>query len=152
MATYYDNDKNAPFPTRIHIGVVVALSDQDKILFDHRIDGEWGLIGGALEIGESISECACREVMEETGMEVADLKLVGHFSDPGRIIQRTDEAVQLVTICFSAKAPGKVINLSDESVDAGFFSQSEIGMLEIVKTHRAIVPWLFKPDRWPVTL
>ena len=150
MAEYYYNDKGAPTPTRIHVGVVVAIYYREKILFDHRIDGDWGLIGGAMEIGESITECVIREALEETGLEIDDLTLVGHFSEPGRIIQRRDEAVQLVTICFAANAPGKLIALSDESLEAGFFSRSEIEQLNVVKTHKAIVPWLFEPERWPV--
>jgi 8-oxo-dGTP diphosphatase len=33
--------------------------------------GAWDLVGGHLEVGESILECLAREVREETGWEVA---------------------------------------------------------------------------------
>ncbi len=147
---YFYKDAHAPIPSRIHIGVVVALRRDNKILFDHRADGDWGLIGGAMEIGESITECAKREVTEETGYEVQTFRLVGNFSDPSRIIQKPNHAVQLVTICFAAEAPEGELRLSDESQDAGFFTREEIGVLDVVSTHRAIVPHLFNEDQWPI--
>ena len=38
--------------------------------------GNWGLPGGHLEWGEKLEACAIRELKEETGIEVTDLKLV----------------------------------------------------------------------------
>lgn len=150
MANYYYKDNNAPVPSRVHVGVVIAIRNCNKILFDHRADGDWGLIGGTLEIGESIVECAKREAKEETGLEIETLDFIGNFSEPSRIIQKSTETVQLVTICLATNAPNTTILLSDESQAAGFFSQQEIEKLNVVKTHQAIVPYLFEPDRWPV--
>ena len=39
--------------------------------------GKYLGVGGKLEAGESPDECAKREIMEETGLEVLDLKLRG---------------------------------------------------------------------------
>ncbi|OKP10338.1 Nudix hydrolase 1 [Penicillium subrubescens] len=38
--------------------------------------GTWGLPGGHLEFGESFETCAVREVFEETGLDVYDLKFL----------------------------------------------------------------------------
>ena len=80
MAAYFCSDENSPEASRIHAGVVVALFHQNKVLLDCRRDGGWGLIGGAMEVGESVVNCGKREVMEETGLEVSNLKIVGIFS------------------------------------------------------------------------
>ena len=46
--------------------------------------GHWALPGGFLSPGESIEECALREIREETSVEPASLMSVGLFSEPGR--------------------------------------------------------------------
>ena len=63
---------------RPKIGVGVIVINGDKILFGKRInshgDGTWSFPGGHLEFGESVEGCARREVMEETGLEIANLR------------------------------------------------------------------------------
>ena len=50
----------------------------DKILFQRRTDnGKWGLVGGLVEMNETYEQAALREIREETGLEVTDLKYFG---------------------------------------------------------------------------
>jgi 8-oxo-dGTP pyrophosphatase MutT (NUDIX family) len=62
---------------------VVLRDAGGHILLQHRTDFDiWGLPGGILEPGESILECAQRELGEETGLRAGDLHLVGVYADP----------------------------------------------------------------------
>ena len=46
--------------------------------------GGYALPGGFVEIGETVEDGCRRELREETGISVGDLRLVGVYSDPSR--------------------------------------------------------------------
>jgi 8-oxo-dGTP diphosphatase len=60
------------------VGVGVFLLKDDKILMFRRKgthgEGSWTIMGGHLEMGESIVDCARREAEEESGLKVTDVR------------------------------------------------------------------------------
>ncbi len=65
---------------QIKIGVGVMIFKGGKVLIGKRKGknevGEYAWPGGHLEFMESIIDCAKREVMEETGMEITNVKFL----------------------------------------------------------------------------
>lgn len=60
------------------IGVSVSICKEGKVLLGHR-KGEhgkdtWAVPGGHLDFGETLEACAKREVLEETGLVVNDVR------------------------------------------------------------------------------
>ncbi len=62
------------------VGVGVIIIRDGKFLIGKRKGGHgentYGTCGGHLEFGETLEECATREVLEETGLKVKSLKFL----------------------------------------------------------------------------
>jgi len=62
----------------VRIGVGVFIFKDGKFLMGKRKnahgDGHWSIPGGHLEFGESFEETAHREVLEETGMKIKNIR------------------------------------------------------------------------------
>ena len=62
------------------VGVGVMILRDGQVLMGRRMSGQrpgwWGWIGGKLEFGETLQDCARREAREEAGVEVTNLRLL----------------------------------------------------------------------------
>src|SRR5271167_3449011 len=70
---------------RPQIGVSVCIVKEGKVLVGKRLNshghGHWAFPGGHLEFGESVEECARREVMEETGVHIGNIRYGPYTQD-----------------------------------------------------------------------
>lgn len=89
----------------------VIFDQQARVLLIRRghppCAGSLALPGGFVEIGERVEDACRREVLEETGIEVGPLRLVGVYSDPERDPRGHTVSVAYATIlshAVSAKA------------------------------------------------
>ncbi|MFC4411554.1 NUDIX hydrolase [Chungangia koreensis] len=109
----------------ILVGATVAvLNKQNELLLQKRTDGVWGLPGGFMELGESAPETARREVKEETGVIIGEVKLVDVFSGKEHYtkLPNGDEYYSVTIAYFTRDIIEESIHLcSSETIDAGFF-------------------------------
>lgn len=70
---------------RPQIGVGVIILKDDRLLLLQRKSvhgaGSWSTPGGHLEFGESPQDCAIREVKEETGVNIDDVRFIALTND-----------------------------------------------------------------------
>ena len=134
----YYHDANAPKPNSIHPAAAVALIDDDKLLMLKRKDNKkWTLPGGTLDFGESLTECAVREVMEETGLDISIQDVVGTYTDGDIRIEYSDgEVRQEFTIVYLGEIAGGSVVLDDESSEYKWIQLEEVQNLEMAESQK----------------
>lgn len=129
----YFHDPNAPTPNSIVPSVnVIVSNDAGEILLIRRSDnGNWALPGGAVDIGESLTDAAVRETKEETGIDCEVTGLDGIYTDPRHVILYTSdgEVRQEFSIVLIARPIGGKPTTSDESTDVRWIALSEASEL-----------------------
>ncbi len=145
----YLNDPDAPRANSLVPAASVVVVDSDgRVLLQRRTDnGMWVLPGGGMEIGESIADCARREVAEETGLAVELLGIVGIYSDPGHVFAYDDgEVRQEFSVCFHARPTGGTLTTSDESHEVRFVDLATVDLLPMVESIRLRLTDFLKHD------
>lgn len=103
------------FYPRISPAVIVLIKKEDSILLVHarNFRGTFnGLVAGFLEPGETLEECVHREVMEETGLRIKNLKYYGSQPWP---------YPSGIMVGYYADYKSGTIKLQNEELSAGAF-------------------------------
>jgi len=98
----------------------------NKVLFIYRFD-KWDLPKGKLEKGETIKECALREVEEECGID--KLKIENKLETTYHIFERKNKIILKKTYWFLMKTDfsGKLIPQTEEGIEkVVFMNEKEI--------------------------
>ena len=116
-------------PLIIPGAVILIINQQGDLLLQHRKDNQqWGLIGGSMEIGESLEETARRETFEESGLEIDELEWFGLFSGHDFIYQypNQDVVVNVMAAYMTRQFSGTLRVDKEEAYDIRFFKLSEL--------------------------
>lgn len=75
LAGYFNTSKEY-ITAKVDIRAVVFNRQNEILLVKEKADGKWSLPGGWADVGQSPTEVAVKEVLEETGFNVMPLKLL----------------------------------------------------------------------------
>jgi 8-oxo-dGTP pyrophosphatase MutT (NUDIX family) len=100
---------------------------------------------GKQELGETVTQCAVRETVEETGVTVEVTGLLGIYSDPGHVVRYDSdgETRQEFEIILLGRPVGGEPASNDEASEAGWFTVAELNELDIHPTQwRQLRNWI----------
>lgn len=122
--------------------VVIILDSENKVLLQERTSPYkvWGLPGGLMELGESTEDTAKREVFEETGLKVENMKLLNIFSGDKYFtkIPNGDEFYSVTAVYYTSHFSGSIILNKDEGTELKFFFLDELPD-KMVRSHREFI-------------
>lgn len=108
--------------------VVIMINEKKEVLLQKRRDGYWGLPGGLMDLGESFEEVAKREVFEETGLVVGNLKLlcVSSGADCYLKVANGDELYSATAVFYTEDIRGDLVINYEESEGMEYFPLNQL--------------------------
>lgn len=121
------------YPERPIVGVGVVVWRADRVLMIRRGKppraGQWSLPGGAQELGETVVETARREVLEETGLELASIELLTVVD----LVEREPESGRVIyhytLVDFVAEAAAGDALAAGDAAAVAWFAVDELRLL-----------------------
>jgi len=114
---------------KIRVGCATLVERDGKLLLGSRgKDPDYGMLvipGGGVDFFESFYDTARREIREETGVEIKNIRQFRTFE----IINPVNKQHRVI-VYMNAEYESGELNPSDDLLDANFYSMSEIAELE----------------------
>jgi 8-oxo-dGTP diphosphatase len=141
------------YPERPIVGVGAVIWRSDQLLLIRRGKpprvGQWSLPGGAQQLGETLNEAIIREVREETGLEMTDLRLLTTVD----LIEREPDGLvryHYTLVDFTAEALHGEPVAGDDAAAVAWFAPSELPALGLWSETIRIVEEAAAARRRPV--
>jgi 8-oxo-dGTP diphosphatase len=103
--------------------VLVTREPQPRVLLIRRkhepFAGKWALPGGFVDMNETLETAARRELIEETGVRIADLEQLHTFGDPER-----DPRGRTISVVYLARVDADQVQprADDDAAEVGWHS------------------------------
>jgi len=125
------------YPEKPIVGVGALIRDGERYLLIRRASepdaGLWSIPGGLVEVGEKAAEAAAREALEETGLEVEIVEVLGVVD---KIVRDEEGRVKyhFVIVDYVATPTGGSLKPSSDALDARWVKADELPGYELSPT------------------
>lgn len=130
----------------IRVGCSVLIKSNNKLLLGIRNkEPNRGMIitpGGGIELFERMEDTVKREIMEETGLEITNIKQLGTYE----IINNPDE--HRIIVYWSADYNKNSVHSATDLLDAKFYTKEEIKELDKLKKLSSITKQVLSDNSW----
>jgi ADP-ribose pyrophosphatase YjhB (NUDIX family) len=125
------------YPEKPLVGIGVLIKDDDRYLLIKRVAepdaGLWSVPGGMVELGERAAEAAKREALEETGLDVEIVDVLGVVD---KIVKGDGDRIKFhfVIVDYLAHPVGGSLEASSDALDARWVKSEDFRDYEMSPT------------------
>jgi ADP-ribose pyrophosphatase YjhB (NUDIX family) len=130
------------YPDRPLVGVGAVIVRDNRVVIVQRttepLKGQWSIPGGALEVGETLRQCAAREALEETGLRIEASEVLDVFDS----IYPDHEGrarYHYVLIDFFCCVMGGELKAGGDAAQARWITREELVKLPIAETAQTVI-------------
>jgi ADP-ribose pyrophosphatase YjhB (NUDIX family) len=123
LAVYFSTAKEYITP-KVDIRAVIFNDKNEILLVKEKADGKWSLPGGWADIGQSPTEAAVKEALEETGFNVKPIKLLAVLDK--RCHPHPPQLDYVYKIFIQCEITSGEYNQAFDILDMGFFEQDDL--------------------------
>ena len=135
------------YPAHPFVGVGGIILRRDRILMAQRgkqpLKGWWSLPGGAVEMGESLHDAICREMMEETGLAIRPVRVFEIFERIMRDSQGRPE-YHYVLIDYLCRITGGSLRPGDDVCAVEWVRRRDLPSLDITEGTLGVIERAFQ--------
>ena len=138
------DDPDAPQANSVRPSAAAFVLRDERILLTRRSDnGNCTMPGGAHDPGESLTQTAVRETLEETGIAVRPTGVAGIYTDPRHVVHYTsnDEVRQEFTIVYRADYVAGEPTTSSETTEVTWVAVEDVDSLPMDQSQRKRIAW-----------
>jgi ADP-ribose pyrophosphatase YjhB (NUDIX family) len=121
--------------------------DERILLIRREGDGLWALLGGLVEVGETLAEAAQRELLEEANVKGEVARLLGIWDS--RLNGGRTKAQMYFAVFLIEPEPGEP-EAGPDTTGARFFSERELP--DLSPGHQITVPMVFRLQRGEIAV
>lgn len=131
-----DQKSSNAYPVTPRVGVgAITVKDGKVLLVKRAIEpskGLWAIPGGTLKLGETLQECAAREILEETGIRIKVGDCIYVF-DLFELDNKRKVKFHFVVVDFAADYISGEPKGADDALEARWLSPVELSKLPVTK-------------------
>jgi len=118
---------------KLAVDCIIRFGDRVVLIRRRNEPLGWALPGGFVEYGESVEDAVRREMREETGLELANLRQFHVYSDPKR-----DPRGHCVSVVFSADGVGEPA-AGDDAGEVRLVGLDDLASAGLVFDHQKVL-------------